>query len=201
MSDTQSPETAGDQAPDVGQEASGGSTTGSSSEKDSVHAELRLAQKQLRQMEKEIRTYRKEREERQQAEMTELEKWKAKAEEHERLLSEERNSRLQDKKLSAFRLAAQSAGVVNVDAAAKLADFSLLDIDESGEVVGVNETMKALQSSYDFLFQSAAAPPVKGGGNPANGAPSLTPADISKMDAKQYAEFKAKVLAGKIKPR
>lgn len=81
-------------------------------------------------------------------------------------------------KHKAFRIETKLASKLNVDgkdeaekaakraAALKLGDWSGIDLDDSGELVGADAPLKALQEKHSYLF----APPAKGNGGPAGGS-------------------------------
>jgi hypothetical protein len=110
--------------------------------------------------------YQKAEEERKRAEMSELERLQAdlqaKAQAEQTLtqqLAELKAQIEREKVTNAFIKVAPSVGIPSdrIDAAMKLADLSAVKV-ENGEVVGLEDVMKALVEQYSFLIEKPAKP-------------------------------------------
>lgn len=104
-------------------------------------------------------------EERQRAEMTEIERLQAdlKAkEEAEQALAEQlaqaQAAAKQERIRNAFITAAQSAGIAYIDDAYRLADLSTVTVGEDGTVSGVSEVVASLVESKPFLLKQKTQP-------------------------------------------
>jgi hypothetical protein len=107
--------------------------------------QVQALMRKLRKAEKEAASYREADEKRRQSEMTEAERWKAEAEKHSSELKG-LQERLKTQTLQhRFEAAAIKAGVIDPEAAFKLADLSGIDIDENGKVTGIEAAIKGLQ--------------------------------------------------------
>lgn len=70
----------------------------------------------------------------------------------------------------ALENAAQKAGAHDLDAVAKLADHSRLQVDDNGDVLGVEAALKDLQKNRPYLFGHPPRPSTgSGGGRTSNG--------------------------------
>lgn len=102
--------------------------------------------------------YEREREEKQRAEMTEIERYKADLEKaqslHQTLESEltsMRESVKQERVRNAFITAAQAANIAYIDDAWALADRSGVSVGDDGNVVGIDAVIASLVESKPFL--------------------------------------------------
>jgi DNA-binding helix-hairpin-helix protein with protein kinase domain len=118
--------------------------------------DLKAQLEQLRQAE----------EERKRAEMTELERYKADLEKalnerqtFEQELEKLRESVRQERIKNAFITAATNANIAYIDDAYRLADLSAVTIDEDGNVVGMEDVIKALVEHKPFLLAQAKKEP------------------------------------------
>ncbi|MBR8661132.1 hypothetical protein [Brevibacillus sp. NL20B1] len=140
--------------------------------------------------------YEKEREERQRAEMTEIERYKADYEKAasekqtlEQQLAELRESIKREKIVNEFIKVATAHNIAYIDDALKLADLSMVTVDEGG-VKGVKEAVEALVQHKPFLLAQAKKEP-KTIGNPSNPNPNETVQKTAEQLLKE-AEEKAK---------
>jgi len=140
--------------------------------------------------------YEKEREERQRAEMTEIERYKADYEKVtsekqtlEQQLTELRETIKREKIVNEFIKVATALNVAYIDDALKLADLSAVTVDEEG-VKGVKEAVEALVQHKPFLLAQAKKEP-KTIGNPSNPNPNETAQKTAEQLLKE-AEEKAK---------
>lgn len=122
----------------------------------SDYEDLKAQLEQLRQAE----------EERKRAEMTELERYKADLEKalnerqtFEQELAKLRESIKQERIKNAFITAATNANIAYIDDAYRLADLSSVTIDEDGNVVGMEDVIKALVEHKPFLLAQAKKEP------------------------------------------
>lgn len=119
----------------------------------------------------ELRNFKKEAEE---ANMTEAEKMKTRLEEltnesqgykskYEELESKYKQERLQ----TAFKEEARKQGISYVEDALRLADLSVVDVDDEGKFVGLEDVVKGLAESKPFLLEKKEQPkPIGGPSNP-----------------------------------
>lgn len=131
------------------------------------------------EMKAKLAEYEKEREERERAEMTELERFKTDLEKvtgEKSALEQElvrlREQMKQDKIRHEFTKAASSAGITHVDDAYVLAqsDLARVTFDDDGNVVGIDEVVKALVENKPFLVGKKEPESIGGPNNPpANG--------------------------------
>jgi hypothetical protein len=105
-------------------------------------------------------------EERKRAEMTELERYKADLEKalnerqtFEQELEKLRESIKQERIKNAFITAATNANIAYIDDAYRLADLSAVTIDDDGNVVGIEDVIKALVEHKPFLLAQAKKEP------------------------------------------
>lgn len=110
--------------------------------------------------------YEREREEKQRAEMTEIERYKKDIEQEqvakqkmESELSTLRESVKQERIRNAFITAAQSANIAYVDDAWSLADKSGIDVGDDGKVSGMDAMIATLVESKPFLVAQNPAKP------------------------------------------
>lgn len=178
---------------------SGEAQSGPARETDnSTQAELRILRKQLKDAQQRLLAHDQAAADKAKAEMSEIDRYKSEAEQYRKAAEETQNRFLESQKHNAFRLAAQQAGAVDVNAALKLADLSTVDFD-GDQVIGVDAALKALKKASPYLFGVAPTPAASSGGNPSSGAPSVAPADIRKMSRAELKEFEAKLARGEIK--
>jgi len=92
---------------------------------------------------------------------------------------------------------AQKMGFVNPIHAWALIDANLLEIDDSGKVLGAEEALKALAKEYDYLVKKSAAPnlnPSEGGGQQRQPlkltAEEIAAAEMMGMKPEEYAMFR-----------
>lgn len=193
MSDTtQDPAQAGGDNPDT---SGGGESGHGGPDANALAAQLRKAQKQLKQQEQQIANFTKLEDERKQAELTEIERYKKQADEYKAQLEAQASKFAEARKRNAFELAAQQAGAVDPSAAWKLADVSGLEIDENGDVKGVAEVMKSLQKQSPYLFGTANQNG-SSGANPSNGAPKVDAKKIASMSDEAFKALTARLAAG-----
>lgn len=137
--------------------------------------------------------YEKEREERQRAEMTEIERYKADFEKVtsekqtlEQQLTELRETIKREKIVNEFIKVATALNVAYIDDALKLADLSAVTVDEEG-VKGVKEAVEALVQHKPFLLAQAKKEP-KTIGNPSNPNPNEAAQKTAEQLLKEAAE-------------
>lgn len=125
-----------------------------------------------------IAEFEKQAEEKQRAEMTELERLQKDLEQKDQSaqslaqqLEQLQSQIVNEKKVNAFIKAAPSVNIPSdrIDAALKLADLSAVKVEE-GEVVGLDDVLKTLVDRYSFLAD--VKKPQKAIGEPTNGNPS-----------------------------
>ena len=101
-----------------------------------------------------------------------------------------------------FEAAAQKLGVVDADAAYKLADLSAVEIDEDGNVTGIDAALADLKKTRKYLFGAPNGAIGSAGGNPPSGSPGqLTAAKLRSMDptGPEFRQAMADIAAGRIK--
>lgn len=174
-----------DGAPEA--DAGGDDQAGSKGKPDQVQALLR----KLRNAEKERDALKQADEQRAQSQLSEVDKWKAKAQKHETetnsLLQQLRTERIQNR----LEAAAAKAGAIDVDAVRKLADLSSVDIDDEGKVIGIDAVIAELKKSRKYLFGDPSQPVGNAGGNPPSGPPStkVTEEQLRTMTSQQFADY------------
>ncbi len=107
---------------------------------------------------------------------------------------------------NAFEAEAIRAGVIDSDAAYRLADLSGVELDETGKLVGVKEAIKGLKDSRAFLFgQVQKAPPggvAAGGGNPQAGNPAakqvVTEQMVRSMSREDFQKLHTQMVGGRL---
>lgn len=185
---------------------SGAPETVTGGEQQSAPREQTAQENQIQALTRKLRKYEqqeaarlKAEQERQAAEMSEVDKLRHRLteleQERERLVATHRQQTMQHR----FEAAARAAGALNPTAAWKLADVGSLDLDESGQVVGLDAALASLRKSDPYLF---APPPVQSaGGNPpgGNGAPRLTPEAIRTMSREDFAKLQDQLKSGALK--
>lgn len=147
-------------------------------------------------------------EERKRAEMTEIERYKADLEKalnerqtFEQELAKLRESVKQERIKNAFITAATSANIAYIDDAFRLADLSAVTIDEDGNVVGIEDAIKALVEHKPFLLAQAKKEP-KPIGEPTNNSTvdEVKTLEQQLEDAKRKKDFRKVIeLSNKIK--
>lgn len=87
-----------------------------------------------------------------------------------------------------FESEAQKLGVVDADAAFKLADLSGVEIDDNGKVSGIEAALADLKKTRKYLFGSPSQPVGNSGGNPSAGPPSTKPSEkqIQAMSSEEF---------------
>lgn len=162
-------------------------------------AELRILRKQLKEREQRLNSYETAAAEKAKAELSEVERLKAERDEARTQAEQTRAEVANERKANALRLAALKAGAHNPESLLRLADLSTIDLD-GGTVTGVDAVIKGFLKSDPYLFGSSTPPATgSGGGNPSGGAPSVSPADISKMSRAEFNELEGKLARGEIK--
>lgn len=160
--------------------------------------------RKLRKQEKELASLREADEQRKNASLSESERLAADVKklqaERDDLVAKMRQQEIQHR----FESAARAAGAVDPKAAYKLADLSAVEIDDNGEISGLDEVLGSLKTGYEFLFQQNPPPPPPGrhsGGNPPSGNPGgqLTAERIQSMSSEEFAKLAQDVDAGRIK--
>lgn len=194
MSDSLDPAATGGQTADPDGRPDGGAIVAPTETQeaggDALAARLRKAEKQLQQTQNQLAQHQRAAEEKAKAEMTELDRVKAEKQEVESKLEATNQRFLESAKRNALKLAAKDAGARNVDAALKLADLSLLEVDDDGNVSGAEVAVKKLKKDFEFMF-GLAATGGSGGANPGTGAPGSPSAEeIRKMNPRQLTEYK-----------
>jgi hypothetical protein len=173
-----------------------------------LQAELAELRTQLKRINRESASRRKQLEEfeaaeaeRKKAEMSEVEKAQAAAAEAQR----ERDEALQKAQdlliQSAFVAAASKAGVAHPDDVYRLADLSAVEIDDAGKVDGVEDEVKRLVEAGRLgMSGRPQAPSLDGGAGrgvrPSEAPPALTPEELAiaqKMSLKpeEYMQYKS----------
>jgi hypothetical protein len=198
VSDTTTPAPAEQNTEPTGD--SGEASSGPARETDNATAaELRILRKQLKDAQQRLSAADQAAAEKARSEMSELERYKTEADQYRKQAEETQSRFMETQKHNAFRLAAQAAGAVDVNAALKLADLSTVDFD-GDQVTGVDAALKSLKKASPYLFGVAANVSAgSGGGNPATGAPAVTTSQIAKMTKAELIAFEAKLARGEIK--
>ncbi len=161
--------------------------------------------RKLRKAEKEAAALREADEARRHGEMSEFEKLKAEATKNAAERDEAR-AKLQKQAIQhRFERQAAEFGAVDPSAAYKLADLSTVEVDESGEVSGLDTVLSSMKTQYGFLFQQPPPPAPTGagshGGNPVAGNPggALTADRIGRMTSAEFAALQAQAGSGQLK--
>ena len=156
-------------------------------------AELKLLKTQLAAAQREAAQLKKAEEDRQNAQLSEVDQLKASNGQLSGKVTSLESALSNQAKTFAFKLAASQAGCANADAAAKLADLSTLTVSDTGEIVGVNELLGVFKEQHSYFFASGTTPTapkppvVTSGGNTGSGAPAPS-ADIEKLRDMSPAE-------------
>ncbi|QDX93630.1 hypothetical protein EEL30_15795 [Brevibacillus laterosporus] len=117
--------------------------------------------------------YEQEREEKQRAEMTEIDRWKTDLEKEvaakqalEQSVTEMEAKYRQEKIRNAFITAATGANIAHIDDAYVLAssDLAKVTIDDTGNVIGVDSVVQALVENKPFLIAQSKREPITIGG-------------------------------------
>lgn len=195
MSDTtQDPAPAGG---DNLEPSSGGGESGHDSSADNaLAAQLRKTTKQLKQYEQRIASFEKAEAERKQSELTEVERYKKQADEYKAQLEAQAKKFTEARKRNVFEMAAQKAGAIDPAAAWKLADVSVLEVDDEGNVANVADVLKNLQKQSPYLFGAAPQGNGTSGANPSNGAPKVDSKKIASMSDEEFRKTIARLNAG-----
>lgn len=183
------PQTGGEQ----GKEAPGSGTDNQS----------QALQRKLRRAQKELDSLRAADEERKNADLSEVDKLKKLVAQRDDELTTMRERGKQQSIQHRFEALATKAGAVDPEAAFKLADLSGVDLDEQGNVVGIDDALKALKTARPFLFSQTTEPVGGGGGNPPGGpggkaGKTFTEAEILAMSPEEFVKFERDVLAGRV---
>jgi len=154
--------------------------------------------RKLRKAEKEIESLRSVEQQRKESELTEAERWKKKAEQAEELLKSSADKMRQQTLKHRFEALASKAGALDVEDAFRLADLSSVEVDEDGNVTGLDDVIATLRKTKKYLFgQSTPAAP---GGNPPTGSPGqITPERLRQMTPAEFAQLNNDLMAGRIK--
>lgn len=193
MSDSQDPVNAGETQADPAP-AGDATTTQTGSSRDASNnasaAELRILRRQLKEAQQRLSAVDEAAAEKARAEMTELERYKSEAEQYRKQFEDLQARSIESQKHSAFKLAAQAAGAVDMDAAIKLADLSKVQVD-GDQVAGVDSAIEALRKARPYLFGTATtAEASSSGSNPKTGAPGdLTREMLRSASREQFAEI------------
>lgn len=153
-------------------EGGGEQSPPATSQDNGLAAQLRIAQKRLKETEKRLGEFEDKQKAAERSKMDALERAKAEKAELQQQLDQLKGSRDADRKRSAFQLAAIQAGAVDPNAAVKLADLSALEFD-GDSVVGVDGALEALKKASPYLFGSQKPEPDpvgSAGGNPGGGS-------------------------------
>lgn len=174
-----------DGAPDS--DAGGDDQAGSKGQPDQVQALMR----KLRKAEKERDALKQADEQRAQSQLSELDQLKQQLQKRDadyNGLTEKLRMREIEHR---FEQAAAKAGVIDADAARRLADFSEVDIDENGKVTGIDAVIADLKKTRKYLFGDTSTPVGNPGGNPPAGPPStrVTEDMLRKMTSEEFAEY------------
>lgn len=159
-------------------------------------AELKLLKTQLAAAQRETAALKKLEEDRQTAQLSEVDQLKASNGQLSGKVSTLESALSNQAKTFAFKLAASQAGCANADAAAKLADLSTLTVSETGEIVGVNELLGLFKEQHAYFFQAGTTPAapkppvVTSGGNTGAGAPApMSPEKLRSMTLEEKLKY------------
>lgn len=88
-------------------------------------------------------------------------------------------------------VASKTEGIVDVNAAVKLADRELIQTDDAGNITNISDVIAALKGEYVSLFSSAPHAPNTGVTNPpkAASAKKLTRQDVAKLSPEKRVEL------------
>lgn len=176
----------------------GGSQAESQKGADQAQALLR----KLRKAEKERDALAADKAKSQESQLSEVERANARAAKAEATANDAVAKLAQRTLQHRFEAAAQKLGVVDADAAYKLADLSAVEIDEDGNVTGIDAALADLKKTRKYLFGAPNGAIGSAGGNPPSGAPGqLTAAKLRSMDptGPEFKQAMADIAAGRIK--
>lgn len=114
--------------------------------------------------------------------MSETERTKAERDEARAEAQKAREEAKQLRIFSALEKAAVKAGAHDLDAVAKLADHSHLQISDTGEVLGIEAAIKDLQRNRAYLFGPLPRPSTGSGGGRTTNGTSDKATTASRMD-------------------
>jgi len=137
-----------------------------------------------------------------EAKLSEAEQWKAKAIKAEADREAERTKAQQLAIKHSLETAAAKAGAVNAEDVRRLIDMSSIEIDDDGNVIGIDDAMAALKKKSKYLFGAPNGAIGSAGGNPPSGSPGqLTAAKLRSMDptGPEFRQAMADIAAGRIK--
>lgn len=190
--ETPDPQTSDAEAPDY------------KAELDKVTAALKAANRESAERRKRLEALEKAEAERKTAEMTELEKAKADAEAARDMAAKAEQRARETLIRAAFVAEAAKAGAAHPEDVFLLADHSAVEVDDSGNVVGVADAVKALVDAGRVPLSGRAPAPNldggAGGGDRSHGTAKLTPLEIDLakklgLSVEQYAKNKAAIAA------
>lgn len=95
-----------------------------------------------------------------------------------------------------LRTEAIKLGMIDLDGL-KLADLSVVKLDDDGNVVGAPEMLAALKVAKPYLFAAPSAHSSQIAAPPPIPRASDSPVDARKMSKDEYEKYKAKVIAGR----
>lgn len=176
----------------------GGSQAESQKGADQAQALLR----KLRKAEKERDALAADKAKSQESQLSEVERANARAAKAEATANDAVAKLAQRTLQHRFEAAAQKLGVVDADAAYKLADLSAVEIDEDGNVTGIDAALADLKKTRKYLFGAPNGAIGSAGGNPPSGSPGqLTAAKLRSMDptGPEFKQAMADIAAGRIK--
>lgn len=146
--------------------------------------------RKLKKAEKELEALRQAEEQRTQGTLSEVEKLKQQLQKRDADYSSLTEKLRMQSIEHRFEQAAAKAGVIDADAARRLADFSSVDIDEDGTVSGIDAVIADLKKTRKYLFGPTTTPVGNAGGNPASGPPSkITDEMVRSMSSVEFAEY------------
>jgi len=157
--------------------------------------------RKLRKAEKELASLRDAEAARQEASLSETDRLRRQLESRNDEFQALQQSLRQQAIRHKFEAHATRLGAVDPDAAFQLADLSAVEIDDAGNITGLDEALKALKGKRGFLFGAPSNGVGTGGGNPAAapGQKLVTSDDIRRMDAESFQRLMADVSAGRAK--
>lgn len=145
--------------------------------------------RKLRKAEKDLETFRKADEERNQQSLSEVDKLKAELQKREAEYSSLTEKLRMQSIEFAFEQAASKAGVIDADAAKRLANLSEIEIDDDGKVLGIDAVIADLKKTRKYLF-GPLNPVGSSGGNPSAGPPGKVTADqVKRMSSEDLEKF------------
>lgn len=159
---------------------------------DEVSAELEKVRKELQRVNRESAARRKRLEEleaaeqqRQQAQLTDLDRAKQEAEGWRKRFEELSGNLTALRRQTAFYEAADGLGLAFANAQARkdayaLADFSAVDVAEDGTVTGVEAVIKALQQTRPYLFSKPAGRNINSSATGGENGPAIDEDEIKR---------------------